>query len=383
MFYTSEFSVGADLNGDGDKTDSIIRYYVIPQIHQGDLILDDNDVHVIEGEFNINGSIIVTENATLTLKNALLNFMQTGHYQFNITFSHPVTGNPKFIVENSNITTNNYSFSIYFKDNSSAAINGLTAPTHTLIYLYHSSSANISNSEINHLEMQSYSTLRINNSRLNTLYTGDYAKAYVTNSEILLKLLVRGNSIMTILNCSIIDGETKSQAKCYIYDSTMVNGKALEDSRVWLYNTTITGNGEVNDTAIIYLYWYLKVQVVDSENSTIPYANVTAYYSNGTAAESTLTETNGWTRLTLMEKTLNATGEYPVGNYTVTATYETYVGQESVNMTGNKEITIQLPFIIPEFPTSLLLPLCIATTLAIITLSRKARSKLKPYKHLS
>ena len=25
VFYTSEFSVGADLNGDGDKTDSIIR----------------------------------------------------------------------------------------------------------------------------------------------------------------------------------------------------------------------------------------------------------------------------------------------------------------------------------------------------------------------
>ena len=38
-----------------------------PDIHQGDLILQGNNVTVIEGRFEINGSIIVEENATLIL----------------------------------------------------------------------------------------------------------------------------------------------------------------------------------------------------------------------------------------------------------------------------------------------------------------------------
>jgi len=45
-------------------------------IHQGDLVLVGNNVTVIEGQFDINGSILVEENATLILRNAVLNFTQ-------------------------------------------------------------------------------------------------------------------------------------------------------------------------------------------------------------------------------------------------------------------------------------------------------------------
>jgi len=94
--------------------------------------------------------------------------------------------------------------------------------------------------------------------------------------------------------------------------------------------------------------------------------------ARATVAESKLTDANGWTRLTLVEKMINATDSYPIGNYTTTAKYEVHTGQKSVNMTGNKEITISLPFIIPEFPSLIILPLfMIATLLAIIVYRRK------------
>ena len=56
-----------------------------PEIYQGNLILEGNNVTIIEGVFDINGSIIVEENATLLLKDALLNFTQTEYARANGT----------------------------------------------------------------------------------------------------------------------------------------------------------------------------------------------------------------------------------------------------------------------------------------------------------
>jgi len=77
-----------------------------PDIYQGDLILQGNNVTTIEGRFDINGSIIVEENATLILRNAILNFTQTSHRQFEMVFQHPAHGNPRLLAENSTITAN-------------------------------------------------------------------------------------------------------------------------------------------------------------------------------------------------------------------------------------------------------------------------------------
>jgi hypothetical protein len=73
-----------------------------------------------------------------------------------------------------------------------------------------------------------------------------------------------------------------------------------------------------------------------------------------------------------MEKMMNVTGSYPVGNYTVQATYETHSKNTTVSMTENKEIALSLDFVIPEFPSFLILPLfMIATLLAVIVYKRK------------
>jgi hypothetical protein len=127
----------------------------------------------------------------------------------------------------------------------------------------------------------------------------------------------------------------------------------------------------MSDNAVIYVEWYLKVHVTDSMGRNVPFANVTATYLNTTVAESKLTDPNGWARLTLIEKVINATDSYSVGNYTVTAKYDVHTGEQSVNMTGNQEIIIQLPFIIAEFQSFLILPLFVTATVVVAIIYRR------------
>lgn len=64
-----------------------------PDIYQGDLVLAGNNVTIIEGRFDINGSILVEENASLLLNNALLNF--TSGFGHGIYLQNPSNGNPR------------------------------------------------------------------------------------------------------------------------------------------------------------------------------------------------------------------------------------------------------------------------------------------------
>jgi len=123
----------------------------------------------------------------------------------------------------------------------------------------------------------------------------------------------------------------------------------------------------------VYVSWYLDAHVIDSIGQDVPSANVTAAYPNATIAESKLTNANGLARLTVMEKMMNSTGDYPVGNYTIEASYGTHFNSTTVNMTGNREITLSLDFVIPEFPSLLILPLFMTATLLAVIVCRRKR----------
>jgi hypothetical protein len=82
---------------------------------------------------------------------------------------------------------------------------------------------------------------------------------------------------------------------------------------------------------------------------------------------------DGWVRLTLMQEMKNSTGDYPVGTYTVDATYSIHSNSTQVNMTGNQQVNLKLTgFVIPEF-TSLILPsfIVIATLLGAVVYRRR------------
>lgn len=157
-----------------------------------------------------------------------------------------------------------------------------------------------------------------------------------------------------------------------VWDSTIETLFPFDHTYVWLINTTyhefqIYSISEF----MVYVCWYLAVHVTDEIDQDVYFANVTVTYSNSTVASNKTTNAKGWANFTLIEKKINATGSFPVGNYTVTVTYETYSGEQTVNMTGNKEININLSFIIPEFPLALILPLLVILSLVAVVLRKR------------
>jgi hypothetical protein len=365
-----------------------------PDIYQGDLILNGNNVTDIEGMFDINGSIIIEENATLILRNALLNFVQTTNNQFNLTLRNPANGNPRLVAYNSTIDSN-ADLRLTLNGNSTADLNKATISMRVPCRAEDVSILSISNSSYVHTlfaESGSSALIIVQNSTIHEWQNYGYStvlEAQVYDSTI-DNLLIGSSSV----NCTIsglhpgLVAHWNFIENCSVASSGGPGGAApnitLTNTQVglWRFAFYSSSNIVIIDSAVqtsalgearIQVFWYLDVHVVDDINQDVPSANVTATYPNTTLAESKLTGEDGWIRLTLMEKIKNATGEYPVGIYTVEATYETYSNATAVEMTGTQQITLTLEdFIIPEFPSLTVLPLfMIATLLTLFVYKRK------------
>lgn len=373
--------------------------------HQGDPVIDGNTVYTIEGRFDINGSIIVEGNATLQLKDAYLNITQVFLYQHNITLRNASNGNPRLLVYNSTITSDKTTY-IYLMDNSSAVVHNSHLDK---IDTRDDSVANVFDSFLNTSAPHDSAEVHFHNSEINCMWIGLWS-ANCSISKVNPGLFEYWNFL---INCSVsIDAGGAAPnvtlsttivkrwmfafydtCNVEISNSTMwALGKAgcgtmrLESTSCYSFSSTHESSWFLNSTykylslynvAKVYVSWYLDVHAVDSIGQDIPSANVTAIYPNATLAESKLTDVDGWARLTLMEKMVNKTGQYPIGNYTIETTYETHSCNAAVNMTESQQITLRLEdFIFPEFPSFLILPLfMIATLLAVIAYKTKIASQ--------
>ena len=449
---------------------------VASSIYQGDLILTGNDVHTIKGRFDINGSIIVEGNATLILKNAVVNFTQTTHWQYNMSFQNSLNGNPRLqAINTAIISTFDFAFKVSFFQNSSGSLLNCTIPWRGELHTNDVSTVSVTeNSTMDEFTPKDNSILIIYNSTIGHVYLYDHCNVYVTDATVesfvdystnsylsiwnstLLSLdcrqsntYVHNSSINTVwmksqsINCSIKDftvenvtfwnslidfsitisvtgytanvtlentrvdrwrftfyGQsnvtvTNSTLTCldaygsstmsvlnstvdYIYsrgsssvsisNSTIWQANSGDDSTMSVSSTTVKQFVMAEDYSIlklintvcvvyrgfhshasIYYCWYLSVHVIDSEGSDVLNAEVTAQYSNGTIAQQGTTNINGKVTFILAEKVWNDTGKCYFGNYTITATYESYSNGTSVNMTENRQITLTLEdFVVPS-----------------------------------
>lgn len=412
-----------------------------PTIHQGDLILTGNNVTTIEGRFDINGSIVVTGNATLVLNNAEINFTQGSAYEFNITLTNPINGNPRLFGDNATIISEEW-LRLYLNPGSSASFNGTTfskvggvyvdSANVTLSYSttldsswYFSgdSQSNMLNSSVNYLLAYDTSNCTVQNSTLLRALVNPHQVNFTVhglrqgffnywkfreNCSVILKsggyspdltfintqvdyfaLLFSGTCDVTIMASEIGSFNPYGTITAGVYDSVLTMVVARISAQVHIFNTTIMTEVQsqnnakiwlVNSTSPryhsigrseIYLNWYLDVHVIDSMGQDVPSANVTATDPNATIADSEQTNPNGRTKLILMEKMINVTGEYPVGNYTVEATYSIHKNETAVNMTENKQVTLTLEgFVIPEFPSLIILPLFMFVSLLAVLVCR-------------
>ncbi len=390
------------------RSERIVSVEASADIYQGDLILDDNNVTIIEGYFGINGSIHVNANATLILRNAIVNFTQYGS---GILLRYPANGNPRLQAENIMIAGKTYN---HIYDNSSATFSNVTG--NASFQFYDEANGSFVNCTLDGVNPRENSTVTVSNSTLQyvdvTMYNANASLANISPRffdhwdfqencsvastpqteapEFVLNQTTvndwafsfQGNSTATISKCELYV-HTNGWSVVDVHDSIISTVELYESAIATLTNTTYTLLRPYGSTEV-YVYWYLYVQVLDDSptpGQSVESANVTASFSNGTVAGHTLTDVEGWARLSLMEKMTNATGNYPVGTYTINATYLSYSSNSNVNMTESKAITLTLEgFVIPEFPSFLILSVfAMATLLAIIAHKGKQHHTWTPY----
>jgi hypothetical protein len=236
-------------------------------------------------------------------------------------------------------------------------------------WLWVSGTAYFHNLTVHGMSTTSSSDIFLSNSSIGTL------NVYSGNVSVYDSSINGANTyetgIISMDKCTIFALQTFDRSQQYVSNSTITRISAHNETSVWLVNSTFTEHYLYNQSRV-FVFWYLDTHVIDKLSQDVPSANVTATYPNATAAESMLTDLNGWARLTLIEKMLNATGEYPVGNYMVTATYEIYSNQTEVNMTGNQVVTLRLEdFVVPEFLSTLALSLLVTATLLAMLLRKR------------
>jgi len=424
--YFLEVGTNSGLYKDG--TLKVIEHVQGTRSHQGNIILTGNDLITIEGILWLNGSIITKENATLILRNAYLNLTQSSHYQFNITFQKPFNGNPRLQAENA-VLNSTYWFLAYFYGNSSGTFHNVTSWFNSrglvFIILFGTSAITISESRVRTIIAHDYSAVDVFSCfSMDELEALDYAHVKLSSMNIqsakcyqsaTLQLTdVSINNLMITsasINCSIFGlkpnyfsfwnyseacsvvlgpqgwAPTITLYECTIKswllglggssnatisDSIIARVETYSSSVAWLVNSTYGQTARYHESKI-YVSWYLSTHVVDSIVQNVPYATVNVLYPNATMARSESTDPNGWADFVLISKMMNSTGDYPVGNYTIEASYGTHFNSTTVNMTGNREITLSLDFVIPEFPSLLILPLFMTATLLAVIVCRRKR----------
>ena len=341
---------------------------VFTGVLSGDLNLAGNNVTIIEGHFDIDGNLIVTQNATLILRNAIVNIVQHKDFEHGIVLTNSSGGRPTLEVSNT-IINSTYKYSIDTYQNSSISVHdsNFTAqtPAYGWISLHDSSSASFQNVTVHGLNsMTKVDYVIIENSSIDILNI--YGPAAINYSNI-TQSNSYGSGLVLIGECSIAQVQT--------FD---ISGQGIQRSTVdsvFTYNESSTGliscnysNCGAYDESRVFVGWYLDVQVIDSIGQMVPYSNIT-YYDENKIWLYTVTDSGGQTTLELAEKIINATGMHNVEDHLVIATKDGHSNQTTVTMNENKKVTIRLEgLVIPEFPSTLILPLIMLATLLTVAI---------------
>lgn len=227
-------------------------------------------------------------------------------------------------------------------------------------YVYGTSFFMISNSILDNVQTYDCSVATLRNCTLEYFYAYDFSKIMIQDYL----------------------GARSTLGYAYAYDQSTItftrsavgNLYAYEDSYVQLIGT-MHSLIRAYDRATIQVAWFLTVRVVDRNNQNVSLASVAFRDMSGTRTNSTLTNLEGIAVLALVEKTVNATGTYPVGVYAVNATQSGHSNVVNIVMIENRELLVQLDFIIPEFLPVILILVLVATTIAVLGAYRLRRRK--------
>jgi uncharacterized protein (DUF1330 family) len=295
---------------------AVCSTFLRAEAHGADLVVRGNNITIIEGVHQMNRSIIIEENGTLILRNAVLNFTSTEDYQFETKLHNPLSGTPRLIIENSTIITNGgHQHEIGLYGNSTATIRGLTTSEDVRINAYGNSTIEMVDSVIRGSSVygRTHSRLNITNTSMVALSGESNTEIYVKNSEIevyLLSVISLANATIQGLqpghvehwdlheNCSTsyLPGEWRTtiiiqdtevggfsffmsnSPNVTIRDSDLKKITVARDSEVWIHNTTSDFGLTTYHESITHAYDSSFGPINSMHNSTMFLTNCTSTY---------------------------------------------------------------------------------------------------------
>jgi hypothetical protein len=319
----------------------------------------------------VNGSVSLYGNATLHLEDAFLELSQIHDEESNMTFNDYSS-----LQSVSSEVNSDHVFIMYFYGESTASVNGLVMPTSLArLYAFDESVLNLNAFTSRYLRAFNDSIITLSNSAPYYLRSYYRANFYIYNCTIQKQYAFDLGHVHISKSVYTVDLRSYNNTYVDVSDSIIDSVYAYDTSAINLVNCTYTHYTVEPDAtaAHIYVRWYLDAKVVDLTDQPIPSANVTAYLGPN-LKDSNLTNIQGCARLVLLGAHIDMNGiHYMQMNYSVGATYEDYVTSKSVNMTDNKVITLELDFIIPEFPSIAILPWIMIATLLAAAISHRKR----------
>ena len=241
-----------------------------PDIFQGDLILTNDNVTTLTGYWEINGSIIIKDNATLVLNDAMINFTQTFPKQFNLTLEEPNNGKPRLHASNATLSSN-HSLDVHLYGNGTMDASSLTVNGD--IHFYDATSGEIANSnQLNTINCYDASNITVSDCDIASVNAHDASSVTLKDSGVgYLTDQGEKTSSLTVSNCTITNAFNSlggSQAhfdKCSISLSEIDASSAITFSDCWLNGTRLRSSPTVTLTRQCSINGSLTVE----ENATL------------------------------------------------------------------------------------------------------------------
>ena len=276
------------------------------------------------------GSIIARDQSKIVIENSILTLALTKPDEYNITIMDHAT----IEVLNSVVRSSSeeYWFSLYLFNETKAFFEA--ASFENSHEFYGSAEVTIRNSRVWWVLCYGSVVMNITDSVVELVLSAtDEARVFMWKTEAAM-LSALSSATIRAVDCRV--GELG--VTCYHH------------AKIWLTNVTSTTGGPISilvekperpDEAAVYVGWHVDI-LVRREGEPVADAEVEVLFQNGSLAGSGRTGPDGLVRLDLLQMIVKAEGAIYVGNYTIRASCGALVGEETISLTGNMGVPVDL-----------------------------------------
>jgi|GEM_PF-3625381 len=192
--------------------------------------------------------------------------------------------------------------------------------------------------------------IRGENNRMLTLNLSDDAQLIAENSTLYMNINISGNATAIINNSNVVNtgNHFRDRAGLFASNSSFNNSLIFTDNATGIIANTTAAAINVSNDSVVAIHQWLTVNVRDSNNMPVQYANVTVrYYLSDTVASTLQTDELGRAILEVHTNTTTSEKDSFVGNYKIVVNYSSVEVQRAVSIASSQSITTSL-FVSPD-----------------------------------